>query len=471
MGVGDGWLATCARSMRIAWLAFVCGIMYAAASVRRLFMRSARERAEHRARWRGRLLRWSFERLGGTFLKIGQVMSSRPDVCAPGVIRELRQLQDHVHPFPYRHVRRIIETELHAPVETLFRELDEVPVAAGSIAQVHRAVLHSGDEVAVKVLRRGVVGTVRRDARILLTLARVARTLSRAAREADVVGHVRCLITGLLAQTDLRYERVNYERFRRNFADARGVRFPRVYTKLSSRRVLTMEYVHGSRIDEAHAAHRPAAIEAIRRSFFAMCFEHGFVHADLHPGNVLVAADGSVVILDVGLVKRLPRELLDQVANFTQCLTTGTPGDLVEHLRTYHHYLGNTDWSSVEADAAIFVAGLRRRSMIEIELGAVIGELFALARKHGIRPMPEVTLVLLGMVTNEGMAKQLDPKANVIAELGRYLAPVVARVRRPMRLARGSGEIVPQRVLAAATEDDAADIAPVPSVDADTARN
>jgi len=442
MGKCADWIASLARVAGIGIVVTFALIGYGVGSLRRLVIRDRAARLHHRARQRGRLLRWVFARLGATFIKVGQVMSSRPDLFSPDVIAELRWLQDRVPPFPFRQVRTIIERELGAPLEHHFREFSTTPVAAGSVAQVHHAVLASGEEVAVKVLRPGVLARVRRDGRIMLWGAHIAHALSARARAADVVGHVRNLVAGILAQTDLRHERNNYERFRRNFGDTPGLCFPTVDRAHSTRSMLTMEFIHGVRLEDVHADHLPQAAAVIRSSFFAMCFDHGFVHADLHPGNVLVRADGVVVFLDVGLVKSLSRGALDQMVDFTRCIAVGTAADLVTHLRRYHRYMDGTDWESVARDAEAFISRLRARRIVELELSAVVGELFAIARRHAIRPIPEMTLVLIGMVTNEGMAKRLDPGADTLAELARFLGPrmlqVAAAAAPRQRLARGS---------------------------------
>ncbi|MGE0396471.1 MAG: ABC1 kinase family protein [Kofleriaceae bacterium] len=437
-----GWLATFPRIVTFVVIPILAVIAYAVGSLRRLAISDDGRRAEHRERQHGRLLRWVFARLGATFIKVGQVMSSRRDLFSAGVIDELRWLQDRVAPFPFRQVRRVIERELGAPLDRLFRELSPTPIAAGSVAQVHRGVLITGEEVAVKVLRPGVLEQARRDGRIMLWLAHVSHMLSGRARTANVVGHVRNLVAGILAQADLRHERNNYERFRRNFGNTPGLHFPNVFRSHSTRSVLTMEMVHGKRIDDALVDHLPNAARVIRSSFFTMCFDHGFVHADLHPGNVLLRDDGVVVLIDVGLVKRLPRGLLEQVVDFTRCIAAGDAADLVVHLQRYHRYLAATNWDVVAVDAAAFVSRLRARPIMELELSEVIGELFALARKHSLRPLPEMSILLLGMVTNEGMAKRLDPKADTLAELALFLSTHVPRVTAPVaprrRLARGS---------------------------------
>ena len=437
--VGE-WIASLARGLMILTVAMSVLVAYGAGSLRRLAIRDPAARRRHRARQRGRLMRWAFTRLGATFIKVGQIMSSRPDLFSPDVIDELRWLQDHVPPFAFHRIRRILERELGASSHATFRELSPTPVAAGSVAQVHHGVLSSGEEVAVKVLRPGVIARVRRDGRIMLWVAHLAHTCSRRARTADVVGHVRNLVAGILAQTDLRRESNHYERFRRNFEGTAGLRFPRVYRRHSSRMVLTMEFIHGTRIEDTDLAHLPHAARVLREAFFAMCFDHGFVHADLHPGNVLIREDGEVVLIDVGMVKQLSPGLLAQVIDFARCLAGGDAPALVAHLRQYHRYLEGTDWEAVGIDATAFIATLRARPIIELELSTVVGELFGLARKHRIRPLPEMTLVLLGMVTNEGMAKRLDPDVDTMAALARHLGPCVPRAAgvAPRRLARGS---------------------------------
>lgn len=430
-------IASIARAGVIWAVAILCVLAYTTGSLRRLAIRDRNARALHRAKQRGRLLRWSFARLGAAFIKIGQVMSARVDLLAPAVTAELRELQDRVRPFAFRKVRATIARELGAPLEAVFRDFDPQPIAAGSIAQVHHAVLHSGEEVAVKVLRPDVTVRIRRDARLLLWLAHVAHAMISRARAADVIGHVRSLVAGIIAQTDLRREADHYELFRTHFDGTTGLAFPRVYRDYSTHAVLTMEMIHGVHLERVRPEHVPQVTRVLRDSFFAMCFEHGLVHADLHPGNVLVRDDGTVVLLDVGLVKHLHADDIAKLVELSRCLALGSPQDLVAHLRAHHPHAATTDWSEVAADTAVFVRELRTCTITELEVSYVVGKLFAIARKHRIRPLPELSLVLLGMVTIEGIAKRLDPDANTLAEVARYLTPRLER----RRFARGSGEL------------------------------
>jgi len=427
-------VASIVRGAAICAIAALCVIAYTAGSLRRLAIRDPTARALHRGRQRGALLRWCFTRLGATFVKVGQVMSSRADLIAPPVIAELRELQDRVRPFAFPRVRSILERELGRPLSSIFIALDRTPLAAGSIAQVHRGLLRSGEEVAVKVLRPHVHTRVRRDARLMLWLAHVAHLVSARARAGDVIGHVRNLVSGIIVQTDLAREAENLERFRADFADTPGLAFPRVIRPLSRGSVLTMNLVRGVHVDEVPPEHVEQVTRVLRDAFFAMCFEHGLVHADLHPGNILVGPDGTVFILDVGLVKHLDADAIARLFDLSRCLVLGTPEDLVTHLRAHHPHAPTTDWDAVARDSAAFVTRLRTTRIAELEVATVVGELFALARKHRIRPLPELSLVLLGMVTIEGIAKRLDPNANTLAEIARYLAPRIGHTR----LARGS---------------------------------
>jgi ubiquinone biosynthesis protein len=434
------WVATVVRTLAIALVVLVGAIVELGGLLRRLVMRDRAARAAHRARLQGRLLRWGFARLGATFVKVGQVMSSRPDLFAPGIIDALRALQDRVPAFASARAQAIVAAAVGAPAATAFRSFDAEAVAAGSIAQVHRAVLLDGQAVAVKVVRPGVRDRIRRDARILRGLAGLAELASTRARAADAVGHVEALCAGILAQTDLRREADNYARFRREFAGTPGLAFPAVHPALSSADVLVMDFVVGVRLDEAPAAQVKPVARVLRDAFFAMCFEHGHVHADLHPGNMLVRPGGELVIIDVGLVTPLAEAVVDLVVDFARCVVIGDALDLVAHLKAHHKSVGATDWAAVAVDARGFIEALRRRSLGEIEVSVVVTRLFDLARRHKIRPLAELSLVLLGMVTIEGIAKRLDPGAHIISQIAGYLGPRVASGRK---IATGSRQFPP----------------------------
>jgi len=411
----------------IALVGFICLFLYVFLRIYTLFIFNKERRRSAVARIRGKLLRWSMATLGATFIKLGQVLSSRPDLLPAEMIEELRKLQDNVPAFSFRRARKIIEAEMGAPIADTFESFDRKPVAAASVAQVHRAVLKNGTEVAVKVLRPNVRRQVTRDGRLLLLLAKIM-TISRKARLSDPVGHLEHFVEGIVEQTDLRKEARHYELFHENFANQDDVLFPEIFVDYSGERVLTMAFIRGRKIDEIDPTEFPTLGKTTRRVFFQMCYQDGFVHADLHPGNMLITPDGKLAIFDAGLVKHLVDDLLIQLVDFSRCVAMGDTKDFVNHLKRFHHYMEGTDWDEIEKDSEGFVAQFRDQNTADLEMGKFINEVFAIARKHHIRPLPDMTLVLVGVVTSEGISKLLDPDVNTFHEMAVFLMPVIAKL-------------------------------------------
>jgi ubiquinone biosynthesis protein len=399
--------------------------VYAFGRLGRLFIRDREARRRSVAHLKGAILRRAFAALGACFVKLGQVLSTRPDLLEPEIIDELRQLQDRMHAFPFPKVRTIVEGELGGALSDHFADLDETPVAAASVAQVHRGNLVDGTEVAVKVLRPDIHEKVERDAAILIAMARVV-AWHPTWRLSDPVGHLQNFVAGILEQTDLRLELANYAHFRKNFAETAGVCFPGVHPALSRERVMTMEFMRGKKIDALPPGDHRELAGRLQRVVFKMCFVDGFFHADLHPGNVLVTDDGDICIFDVGLAKRLSEAVLLQFIDFTKCVAMGTPHDFVEHMKRFHKYLGEVDWAGVERDVAAFLVRFRAQSIGDLEMGELMNDIFALGRQYKVHPLPDLALVIVGLVTAEGIGKQLHPGNNLFADISAYLMPLLA---------------------------------------------
>jgi len=391
-----------------------------------LFIFDKQRRRKATSRLGGRVVRWTMTLLGATFIKLGQVMSTRPDLFSAEFIVELRKLQDQLPAFSFRHVRDAVLMELRRPIREIFSEFDRKPVAAASIAQVHRARLLDGTEVAVKVVRPRIRQKIERDAVILELFARVL-LLSEKMRHAQPIEHLEEFIDGILAQTDLSIEARNYEIFHENFRKFPGIHFPEVYADVSSASVLTMEFVHGVKVDELEPESFPHLGPTLRDMFLKMCFEDGFLHADLHPGNMLITKEGELYVFDVGLIKRLDEDVLVKFIDFTKCVVMGTTKDFVEHLQRFHRYMDDVDWDALEHDAEALAIQFRGQSTSQLEWGAFINELFIAGRRHGVRPMTELALVMVGLITAEGIGKMLSPDANSFDEVASFLMPIIAR--------------------------------------------
>ncbi|MFN8188234.1 MAG: AarF/ABC1/UbiB kinase family protein [Gaiellales bacterium] len=260
---------------------------------------------------RGQRLRELLDELGPTFVKFGQLLSTRPDVVPPDIVHELRRLQDEVRPFPFSEVERVIEAELGLTVAQAFRELDPEPIAAASIGQVHRGVLPNGSAVAVKVQRPNAPRQIESDLELMYQAARVLRSRrERLLRFVDPVALVDEFAQSIRAELDYGSEARNAERFRRNFAGDRGVHVPQVFWSYSGARLLTLELLDGTQLgdlpvaESSMAARRELAYR-VAEIWMTMIFRHGFFHGDPHPANVLLLADGRVGLIDFGQVGKL----------------------------------------------------------------------------------------------------------------------------------------------------------------------
>src|ERR671918_979098 len=260
---------------------------------------------------RGAHLREMLDELGPTFVKFGQLLSTRPDVLPPDIIAELRGLQDDVRPFPLADVEKVIEEDLGLSIDKLFAEFEDRPVAAASIGQVHRATLPNGRSVAVKVQRPGAPRQIEADLALLYQAARIAKERVRALDFIDTRDVVDEFARSIRQELDYRLEGRNAERFRHNFAGHPHVRVPRVYWSYTRARVLTLEFLEGTQLADLDLAawtiderRRPAYL--IAEAWMTMIFRHGFFHADPHPANILVLeASEQIGLVDFGMAGKL----------------------------------------------------------------------------------------------------------------------------------------------------------------------
>ncbi len=282
-------------------------------------------------------LRLGLEELGPTFIKFGQILSTRHDLIPEEYIEELSKLQDRVPPFDYAEAKKVIEKEFRKNIEDIFSSFDTEPIAAASIGQVHRARLSEGEDVAVKVMRPGVEARIETDLAILMSLARFAEKHIKESKFFNPVGFVEEFTRIIRHEIDYTHEAQNAERFYENFKDSTTIKIPKIYWKYVTKHVLTQEYSEGIKISdipqiEVLGLDRKKISIDLANAYLKMIFEDGFYHADPHPGNILVSSSGIIIFLDFGMAGHVDPVLHDNLANLIISIRINDIDFLIEAL-------------------------------------------------------------------------------------------------------------------------------------------
>jgi ubiquinone biosynthesis protein len=415
-----------ARSLQMARAGAVAAGVFAHESMR-LRRRGAPDVLPHAA---GRALVRLCTTLGATFIKVGQIASTRADLLPRPLVDELALLRDQVPPFPFPVVRDTIETALGRPLEAVFAAFDPEPVAAASVAQVHRAVLRDGGAVvAVKVRRPDILEKVALDRSILLFLGRTLERLVPSFRLMSLAGAFQAFCDAVEEQSHLDNEAEHNRRFTANFADDPDVAFPRLVPAASADAVLTMEFIDGVQEDEleAHGIDVRRVVDAGMRCVCRMVFLHGFVHADLHPGNVRFVAPGRVVLLDLGLVGQLEDGDRLRFAELLFALSTGDGRTVARSFYDNAPHTAVADYAAYEREIVAFVDGVRARGLANLQVTLEIGRIFDILRRHHIQARSHMTMVNLALMTAEGMGKRLAPELSLTDAALPYLAEALGR--------------------------------------------
>lgn len=386
-------------------------------------------------------LRLALEQLGPTFVKLGQLLSTRSDLLPSEYTVELAKLQDDTAAVPANVILEALTEEVGDP--GVFDRFDDEPLASASIGQAHAASL-AGTEVVVKVRRPGAVETVRADLEILQNLAVTAARHSEVARGYDVIGIAHDFSTTLLAELDYLAEAHNAERFATSFADDPHVQIPAVLWETTTSRVLTLQRVHGLKIDDV-AALDAAGID--RRELAAratgmlcqMVFEDGFFHADPHPGNFFVAPDGSLAVIDFGMVGELDDALREHLIALLVPLLRG---DLDRTTEAMLDLVGNppgVDREALRAGLQPLVERFSGVPLADLALTGLITDVLALVRRHQLRLPTDLALLFKMLLMAEGLGQRLDPEFQ--------LSSVVAPYAERLALRRHSPDAMVDRIL------------------------
>jgi len=374
---------------------------------------------------RGEVLARALERLGATFVKLGQILATRPDALPAGITRALARLQDDVPPAPFAEVEQILAEDLPPEARARLQSIDPEPVAAASVAQVHRGTLDDGRVVAIKVQRRRARSQIDRD---LALMSFGARALDRlpGMRWVSLPGAADRFAAALRAQLDFTLEAANNRRLARNFAGDDRIRVPELVDELCSGRVLTMEFVDGVKPTEVVEG-RVELAQAGFRCIAKMVFLDGFVHADMHPGNLMFTRDGHVYLIDMGLVAEVPEPMRKPWVETFVAVATCDGVRAAELFYTYAPAVGTADYAAYEAAVVAHLEKLRGRPLAEIEVTTAVGGAMAILREHRVQVDPTFTVVQLAMLVAEGVGKQLDPALDVYACATPILAQAAVR--------------------------------------------
>lgn len=409
------------RSLQMARAGAVAAAVFARESIR---LRGDAVRAL------GRALVRLCTTLGATFIKVGQIASTRADLLPRPLVQELATLRDQVPPFPFADVRATIERDFGRPLETMFSAFDEEPVAAASVAQVHRATLRAtGDVVAVKVRRPDILDKVRLDRSILLFVGRTLERLVPSFRLMSLEGALQAFCAAVEEQIHLGNEADHNRRFTRNFAGDPDISFPRLVPDACSDAVLTMEFVDGVREEdlERRGVDVRRVVDAGMRCVCRMVFLHGFVHADLHQGNVRFLPPGRIVLLDLGLVGSLVDEDRLTVAELLYALSTGDGVTVARlfYVNAPHKHV--PDYPAYEREITEFVDNIRTRGLANLQVTIEIGRIFDILRRHRIQARSHMTMVNLALMTAEGLGKRLAPELSLTDAAIPYLMEALGR--------------------------------------------
>jgi len=373
--------------------------------------------------WETRI-RLALAELGPTFIKLGQVLSTRPDIVGIALAAELQQLQANVPSDPPEAIRATVERELQRPIEALFAEFDVKPIASASIGQVHRAKLHSGEPVVIKVQHADIERRFQVDLDILVGLAHWAERIPELAPYRPWA--MACEFQRVLRrELDFTREARHMERFARDFAGDPTVHIPRVYPAFSGSRVLTMEAVEGIRLAERErlAAAGIDLVEVARRGadlYLRMIFAHGFYHADPHPGNVIVMEGNVIGLLDFGMVGQIDEQLREDIAEMLVAVTTQD----AEHLASIVTRVGavppELDRAGLSVDLSDFIAYFGSQSLEEFALTGLLSELIEIVRRYRIVLPARIAMLLKVLITLEGTAQLLSPRFSLLEVMRPY---------------------------------------------------
>jgi ubiquinone biosynthesis protein len=377
-------------------------------------------------------IRMAMEELGPTFIKLGQVLSTRPFLIPVDLVVELTKLQDEVPPFEFAQVKKIIEKELKTPLSEIFETLDEKPVASASLAQVHIGVLRDGRKVAVKVQRPGVKDILDVDMVILRDLANLMERFIPESKRFDPSGQIDELSKVSRRECDFLYEARNMEIFSNNFAEDETVKIPDVYWEVTTTRVLICEYIDGIKISsvkklEDQGINLSEVAHNGLRAILKMIFEDRFFHGDPHPGNVFVMKDGRIALLDFGMVGHVSESVVDFLVSLLFSASSWDARRILKTVLEFNLVPEDYDQMTLESDLTELLYRYHKIPLWQIDMKALLIDSMDIFYRHDVKLPGSFMLLTKAMITAEEVARALDPKINIIEEIEPYIKNLTSK--------------------------------------------
>lgn len=411
--------------------------------IRKLIPRSTRKHAQKYTKWEK--MRMVCEELGPTFIKFGQILSNRPDLIPMELIHEFEKLQDNVPPMTEKQARDAVEGELKDTVENLFAWFEPKPFASASMAQVHKATLHSGERVALKVQRPGIQEIIVEDIKVMYQVANVLLRRIPSIKSFDPIGLVKNFEESILKELDFINESINVQRFNNNLlSDDTSEQFamaPKVYPKYTTPKLLTLEFINGTKISkiekiEEKGLDRKVIARRLAVSFFKQIFDYGFFHADPHPGNLLVMPNGKICYLDFGMMGSILQRDIELFGHLFLAITRRDVKKIIRSLQQLSDNAPIDNMRALEFDINEFVQKYYVRQYNENEMSTLMLELKDIIIQHGLTVPSHFFLFVRSLVTVEGVIYNLDPELDQFDLVKPYLIKTVARKFDPLKLGR-----------------------------------
>lgn len=384
-------------------------------------------------------LRMAFEELGPTYIKLGQILSTRPDLIPMDFIEELSKLQDNVPSFPFHDVRKAIESEFATTAEEMFEQMDDEPLGSASIGQVHRAVLKDGESVAVKFQRPGIRKIIEVDLEIMLHLATLAEHHIEELALHRPVNIVEEFARTLEKEIDYKIEATNMERAARHFLNDPKVYIPKVYRDFTTSHVLTTEFIEGIKISdtdqlEAAGLDRETITERGADLVLKQVFDFGFFHADPHPGNIFVLPENVICLLDFGMAGVVDRQTREDFVNLVDSIVHQNETRAAQVLLKLTYWEDEPDRRLFEREVADFMGRHLYKPLKDIEFGKLLQHLLELATSFRLRIPADIFLMMKALSTVEGVGRMLNPNFDMIAQATPFITRVKLERFKPERV-------------------------------------